>query len=147
MSIQGHIEQDYLAAFKQHDQAKVDALRLIKSATKNEEIRLRKKELTDEETIAVLTREAKRRRESITMYQQGGRAELAAAESAELATISAYLPAQLSDQDLQQIVVGVIAELQATQKDFGKVMSAVMAKVKGQADGNRVSAAVKQSLP
>lgn len=146
MPIQAQIEKDYLVAFKGHDQSKVDVLRLMKAAMKNAEIELRVKTLDDTQAITVLTREAKRRKESITMYAQGGRAELAALESAELEMISHYLPAQLSDEQLQAIVTDVIAELKPTVKDFGKVMSAVMAKVKGQADGNRVSAAVKQSL-
>lgn len=146
MPIQHQIEQDYLTAFKGRDRQRVGALRLIKSALKNEEIHLRVQTLNDEQTIAVLTREARRRRESIAMYQQGNRPELAAAEQLELQIMSAYLPAQLDDQQLDVIVQAAIAELQATSKDFGKVMNAVMAKVKGQADGNRVSAAVKRLL-
>jgi uncharacterized protein YqeY len=146
MSIQHTIEQAYLSAFKAHDQAKVDTLRLIKAALKNAEIDLRKHELTDAETLSVLTREAKRRRESIVLYQQGNRPELAAIEQSELTVIEAFLPAQLSDDELQAITASVITELKPTPKDFGKVMSAVMAKVKGQADGNRVTAVVKTLL-
>ncbi len=146
MPIHQQIEQDYLTAFKAHDQARVDVLRLVKAALKNAEIDLRKHELSDAEATAVLMKEAKQRKESIAMYQQGNRPELAAIETAELAAISAYLPAQMSDADLASVVAGVIAELKPTVKDFGKVMSAVMAKVKGQADGSRVSAAVKQQL-
>lgn len=146
MPIQQQIEQDYLAAFRAHDQAKVDALRMLKSAMKNEEIKLRVRELDDEQALAVLTRESKRRRESATMYQQGNRPELAAHEEAEFQLITAYLPAQLSDDELTSIVTTTIATQQATKKDFGKVMGAVIAQVKGRADGNRVSAAVKQLL-
>ena len=146
MPIHVDIEQDYLKSFKAHDQARVDVLRLIKAALKNAEIELRKHMLDDADTTAVLMREAKRRRESIAMYQQGNRPELVALEEAELKVINEYLPAQMSQTEIEQVVSGVIAELKPTPKDFGKVMSAVMAKVKGQADGQLVSAAVKALL-
>ena len=146
MSIQDQLHQDYLTAFKGHDQKTVDALRLMKAAVKNAEIELRHEPLTDPEVIIVLTREAKRRKESITVYQQGKRDDLAAIEALELTVIEKYLPSQMTDEALQAMVTTVINELKPTAKDFGKVMSAVMAKVKGQADGNRVSAAVKQHL-
>ena len=145
MPIHEAIEQDYLKSFKAHDQARVDVLRLIKAALKNAEIELRHS-LTDPETVAVLMREAKRRKESITMFGQGNRPELAAVEEAELKVIAEYLPAQMDDQAIEKIVAEVIAEQQAMAKDFGKVMSAVMAKVKGQADGQKVTAAVKALL-
>ena len=145
MPIHEDIEQDYQRSFKAHDQARVDILRLIKAALKNAEIELHHT-LTDPDTIAVLMREAKRRKESITLYNQGNRPELAALEEGELKVISEYLPAQMSAEAIKNIVSAVIAELNPTPKDFGKVMSAVMAKVKGQADGQAVSAAVKALL-
>jgi uncharacterized protein len=145
MPIHEDIEQDYLKSFKAHDQARVDVLRLIKAAIKNAEIELRHT-ITDPETVAVLMREAKRRKESITLYNQGNRPELAANEEAELKIIAEYLPAQLDDEAIQKLVTDAIAELKPTPKDFGKVMSAVMAKAKGQADGQRVSATVKALL-
>lgn len=146
MPIHQEIEQDYLKSFKAHDQARVDVLRLIKAALKNHEIELREGILNDAETTAVLMKEAKKRKESITLYNQGNRPELAAIEEAELKIISEYLPAQMGDDELQKIVAAIVTETTATAKDFGKVMSAVMAKVKGQADGSRVSAAVKALL-
>lgn len=146
MPIHELIEQDYQKSFKAHDQARVDVLRLIKAALKNKEIEVRKQVLTDTETIAVLMHEAKHRRESIAMYRQGNRPELAAIEEAELKVISEYLPAQMSEEEIRKAVADVIAELKPSPKDFGKVMSAAMAKVKGQADGQLVSAAVKELL-
>ncbi len=146
MMLHEQIEHDYLEAFKARRQAKVDVLRLIKAAIKNREIELRHQHLTDEEVIAVMTKEAKRRREAIAMYEQGGRPELAAKENAELQELMYYLPTQLSDGELETIIASVIAELKATPKDFGRVMSAAMAKAEGQADGSRVSAAVKKVL-
>ena len=145
MPIHEEIEQDYQRSFKAHDQARVDVLRLIKAALKNAEIDLRHT-LTDPDTTAVLMREAKRRKESISLYQQGNRPELAAIEEAELKIIAEYLPAQMDDVTMNKIVAEVITELKPTPKDYGKVMSAVMARVKGQADGQRVSAAVKALL-
>ncbi len=146
MPIHLDIEQDYLKSFKAHDQARVSVLRLIKAALKNSEIELRKHELSEVESMAVLMREAKKRKESIALYLQGNRPELAALEEAELKIISEYLPAQMEDEVLQGIVSGIISEMKPSQKDFGKVMAAVMAKVKGQADGNRVTAMVKTLL-
>ena len=119
---------------------------MVKAAIKNAEIDLRKHELTDAEATTVLMKEAKKRKESIAMYRQGNRPELAAAEEAELTAISSYLPTQMSDEEIAMAVGATVAELKPTPKDFGRVMSAVMAKVKGQADGNRVAAAVKQLL-
>lgn len=146
MSLHEQIAQDYLTAFKGHQQDRTNALRLVKAALKNAEIELRHEPLTDDEIVTVLTREAKRRRESIAAYTQGQRPDLAATEELELKFISGYLPAQLDDAALTGLVTASIAELPTGPKDFGQVMSAVMAKVKGQADGHRVAAAVKQQL-
>jgi uncharacterized protein YqeY len=146
MTLHERIEHDYLVAFKAHEQSKVNLLRMMKAAMKNAEIELRVETLNDEQAIAVLSREAKRRRESADAFTKGGRQDLATQELAECDLIHTYLPAQLGDDELNTIVTATIAELQATPKEFGKVMSAVMAKVKGQADGNRVSAAVRNVL-
>ncbi len=139
------IEDDYKVAFKAHQDAKVNVLRMVKAAIKNAEIQARHT-LNDDEIIAVMTKEAKRRREAIAMYQQANRQDLVTSENAELQELMYYLPTEMSDSELDQVVTGVIAELKPTPKDFGKVMSAVMAKVKGQADGSRVSARVKANL-
>lgn len=139
------IEQEYKEAFKARQTDKVNMLRMVKAAHKNAEIEARH-DLSEAEMIAVLQKEAKRRRESIAMYTQGNRPDLVAQETAELAELEKFLPAPMSDADLQRITQGVIDELQPTPKDFGKVMSAVMAKVAGQADGNRVAAVVKTIL-
>lgn len=145
MTLQERIDLDYKAAFKQHDSHAVDAFRMLKTAIKNAEIDARH-ELTDEETTAVITREAKRRREAVAMFQQGNRADLVETEKAQLKVIERYLPAQMDDEELTKVINGVITEMSATAKDFGKVMSAAMSKVKGQADGTRVSALVKANL-
>lgn len=145
MALLQQIENDYRTAFKARHQAKVNVLRMVKAALKNAEIAARH-DLNDEEIIAVMTKEAKRRREAIAMFQQAGRQELVDAENGELQELMFYLPTEMSDSELDQVVATTIAELKPTVKDFGKVMSAVMAKVKGQADGNRVAARVKANL-
>jgi len=145
MTLQNRINDDYMAAFKQHETTAVDAYRMLKTAVKNAEIEARH-ELSDEETLAVVAKEAKRRRESIAMFTSGGRQDLATHEQAQLAVIEKYLPAQMSDDEISTIVTTVIADLNATPKEFGKVMSAAMAKIAGRADGTRVSAAVKARL-
>lgn len=139
------IESEYKTAFKAHQQTKVNVLRLIKSALENAEIAARR-DLNDEEVIAVLQREAKKRREAMALYQQGGRPEKSAEEQAELDEIARFLPAQMSDEELKVIVQATVTELSSGPADFGTVMGAVMKKVKGQVDGHRVSAAVKQVL-
>lgn len=146
MKLIEQIEAEYKVAYKAHNQPKVNVLRLVKSALKNEEIALRKHVLEEAEEIAVLTREAKRRREAIAMYQKAGHIERAAGEQAELIELEKFLPAQMTDESLQTLVQATAAEIKAGPADFGKVMGAVMKKVQGQADGNRVSAAVKKVL-
>lgn len=118
---------------------------MLKSAIKNTAIHQRH-ELTDEEVFEVVVREAKRRRESIEMFRTGGRNDLVGREEEQLKIIEKYLPAQLSEAELQTITQEVIQSLKATAKDFGRVMSAVMGRVKGQADGHRVSTMVKTLL-
>ncbi|MBI3573122.1 MAG: GatB/YqeY domain-containing protein [Candidatus Kerfeldbacteria bacterium] len=145
MGMLDDIEAQYKEAFKAHHQPLVDALRLMKAAIKNEEIAVRHP-LDDAQAVVVLQREAKHRREALATYAAAGRQDLAAKEQAELDIMSKFLPAALSDAALEAMVVATIADLQAGQKDFGKVMSAVMAKAQGQADGQRVSAVVKVHL-
>jgi uncharacterized protein YqeY len=145
MTLQERIDIDYKDAFKRHEKHAVDAFRMLKTAVKNAEIEARH-ELSDDETMAVIAREAKRRRESVTMFKQGNRPDLVETETAQLKVIERYLPAQMSDEDLTAVIKGIIAETSATVKDFGKVMGAAMAKVKGQADGSRVTAIVKANL-
>jgi len=145
MSLQTTLDTDYKTALKAHDEQAVSVYRMLKSAVKNAEIDARH-ELSDEETISVLQKEVKRRREAATIFKDGGRPELAAKEEADIPLIEKYLPAQMTDEDLATIVKEIIAAQSATAQDFGKVMGAVMAKVKGQADGSRVTPLVKKLL-
>ena len=112
----------------------------------NQEIQ-NKKALTDYQIVGVLGTAAKKHRDSIAQFQQGGRSDLAQREQAELRIIESYLPAQLPPEEVKKVVAAAVAELKPQgQKDFGKVMQTVMAKVKGQAPGTLVSQLVKEAL-
>ena len=145
MTLQQTLDADYKAAFKAHDSAAVETYRMVKSAIKNTEIEARH-ELSDEETVTVLQREVKRRRESALAFRDGNREDLAVKEDAEIALIGKYLPEQMTDEALETIVQEIITAQSATAKDFGKVMGAVMVRVKGLADGSRVTPMVKKLL-
>ena len=141
MAIADQIKVDLQGAMRAGDKQQVGALRLVLS-----ELQKAAKEGGDDE-VAVLRRERKRRQEAARAFRDGGRAELATAEEAEAEIIGAYLPAELSDEELDSIVAEVIAETGAVEmKQMGVAMQAAMAKVAGRADGSRVSAKVKQAL-
>lgn len=121
-------------------------LRLLVASLQNERIKMGH-DLSEAEAAAVLQREAKQRRDSIAAFGQGHRPELAAAEEQELEIISAYLPAEMSNQELGALIDAVIKDVNATSiAEVGLVMGAVMKQVAGRADGNRVSELVRQRL-
>ena len=126
---------------KAREKERVHALRLIAS-----ELQKAEKDQSGDE-VQVLQRERKRRLEAAEAYRDGGRDEQAESEEREAAIIASYMPEQLSDQQLEAIVGDAVAESGASSpREMGKVMALVMPKVKGQADGKRVSAAVKEKL-
>lgn len=140
-SILERIQGDTREAMKAGEKSRVSTLRMITSALQQDE-----KEGAGD-AVAVLQRERKKRLEAATAYSDGGRAEQAEAERSEAETIAAYLPEQISDDELERLVDEAIAGSGASsQADIGKVMGAVMPAVKGRADGNRVSAAVRERL-
>ena len=133
-------------AIKNKNTRRHDVLRLLQSAIKQEEVDSRK-ELTGDDITAILQREAKRRRESITDYESGGREDLVQQEREELEIIEEFLPRQLSEAEIAVIVDEVIAETGVTSsKEMGKVMGQVMARVKGLADGKQVNQVVRDKL-
>jgi uncharacterized protein YqeY len=141
MPVIDRIQEDVRAALKAGERDRVHALRLIVS-----ELQKAAKDSSADE-LEVLQRERKRRLEAAEAYREGGREELASAEEREAEIISAYMPAQLSDEELGTIVGDAVAESGASSpKEMGKVMSLVMPKVKGRADGKRVSAVVGEKL-
>jgi uncharacterized protein len=141
MSLLERLQADTATALKAGDRERVDALRLVTS-----ELQKAAKEGGDDET-AVLQRERKRRLEAADAYREAGRDDLAAGEQREAELIEKYMPEQISDEELQAIVGDAVAESGASSpQEMGKVMSLVMPKVKGRADGKRVSAVVKEKL-
>jgi uncharacterized protein YqeY len=141
VTVADRVKQDVVLAMKQGDKDRVQALRLVLS-----ELQKDAKEGDGDET-AVLRRERKRRQESARAFREGGRDELASAEEAEAEIIDAYLPEELSDEELDSIVAAAIAETGAVEmKQMGVAMKAAMAKTGGRADGSRVSAMVKRAL-
>jgi uncharacterized protein YqeY len=141
MSLLEQIQDDVKGAMKAGERDRVHALRLVV----NELQKAAKEDGGDE--VEVLQRERKRRLEAAEAYREGGRTDLAEAEEHEAELIAGYMPEQLSDEELNAIVGDAVAESGASSpQEMGKVMALVMPKVKGRADGKRVSAAVKEKL-
>jgi len=142
MPLLEEVKSDVTAALKAGDKERAGALRLVVS-----ELQKAAKEGSGGDELQVLQRERKRRLESAKAYREGGREDLATAEEREAQLIDAYLPEQLSDEDLHAIVGDAVAELGASSpKEMGKVMAIVMPKVQGRADGRRVSDAARELL-
>jgi uncharacterized protein YqeY len=140
------IDKDVKTAMKSGDATRRDALRLVLSSLRDAEKDARRP-LTEEESQTVLRRELKRRREAAQAFHDAGHAERAAAEESEAALIEGYLPAQLSDDDVEVIVESAIAKLGARSlKDMGQVMREAMALAAGRADGKRVQERVRSRL-
>jgi uncharacterized protein YqeY len=141
MSLAESVKQDLTTAMKAGEKARVGALRLVLS-----ELQKAAKDGNDDE-LAVLRRERKRRLESAEAFRNAGRVELAEGEESEAAVISAYLPAELGDEELRAIVTQAIADTGASSpKDLGGVMKVAMERAGGRADGKRVSAAAREAL-
>ena len=142
---------DMKEAMKAGDKGKLGAIRLIQAALKDKDIEARgagKGQATDEEILALLQKMIKQRQESITMYEQGGRAELAAQEKAEAEVISSYLPKQMDDAEMKAAIEAAIAETgAASMKDMGKVVGTLRGKYAGRMDFAKASGLVKEMLP
>lgn len=149
MSLKQKIFEDLKEAMKAGDAIKRDALRMLDSMIKNAEIEKKKKEegLSDAEVQEVIARAVKQRRDSVEQYKSGGREDLAEKESKEIEILLGYLPAQLGEDKVREIVKEIIAEIGAVSKaEIGKVMGAAMGRLKGQADGNVVKKIVEEEL-
>jgi hypothetical protein len=146
MSLKEQIDADYKAAMKARDDLKVSVLRLLRSAIHNAEID-KQRALTDDEILGVIQSEVQKRHESIEAFQQGGRQDLVEREQAELAILESYLPKALTREELEALVRETVREVGALSvRDMGKVMSALMPKVRGRADEREVSNLVRQIL-
>jgi uncharacterized protein len=146
MSLKQKINDDVKAAMLAKDTERRDTIRLLTAAIKQKEVDERI-ELDDAGVIAVIDKMVKQRKDSIAAFEQGGRADLAAKEAAELVVLQAYLPARLSADEVAAEVKVIVAELGAKGPgDMGKVMGAVKSRLAGKADMGQVSAAVKAAL-
>jgi len=146
MSLLKRLDEDLKAAMKRSEAVRLSALRMAKAAIKNVQID-KGRELSDEEILAVLVSMAKQRRESIEQFSRGGREELAEKERQELAVLQAYMPAQLTPDEIDILILQAIQESSArSEADMGRVMKLLMPKIKGVADGKWVNTRVKELL-
>jgi uncharacterized protein YqeY len=147
-ALKDRLRSDLTAAMKARDEVTVRTLRMaLTSVTKEEVAGTTARELSDDEVLTVLTREAKRRREAADAFAAAGRDEQAEAERAEGAVLGAYLPAQLSDDELGELVTVAIEETGASApRDMGQVMKVLTPRVAGRAEGGRVAAEVRRRL-
>lgn len=143
------IQEDLKAAMIARDEAKLSAIRMLKSALQYYEIQKGGAgyTATDEDVIDVIGREIKKRKESIDLYEKGGRQELADKEKAEVEVLQAYLPEQMSEDEVRLLVEEAIKQTGASfMQDMGRVMGTLISKTKGKADAGLVSQLVKQKL-
>ncbi|WP_283587651.1 GatB/YqeY domain-containing protein [Limosilactobacillus viscerum] len=146
MSLLQDLTKQMVTAMKSRDKETLATVRMLKAAVQNAQIEAGH-DLTPDEEVAVMSREYKQRKESLAEFEKAGRQDLVDKTNNELKVVEQYLPKQLSADDVQKIVKETIDQVGASSmKDFGKVMGAVMPKVKGQADGKVVNQAVKDIL-
>lgn len=163
MNLKEKIQSDLMQAIKSGDSLKLSVLRMVLATIHNKEIEKRAKlsksekisptelekqsQLSEEEVLEALLSETKKRKEAIIEYEKGNRQDLVEKEKSELEMLKRYLPEELSDEELRKMAVEAIKEVGAqTSKDFGKVMSFLMPKIKGRADGAKASQIVKELL-
>jgi uncharacterized protein len=147
-TLKSTLHADLNAAMRQRDQVRTGTLRMVLTAVTNEEVSgTSARELSDDEVLKVVVKEAKKRREAASAYTDAGRPELAEKEVAELGVLEDYLPAQLSDDELEALVAQAVQTTGATgMGQMGAVMKATQPLVAGRAEGGRVAAAVKKAL-
>jgi uncharacterized protein len=147
MSLLEKLNQDMKQAMKNKEKDKLIVIRMVKAALQNEAIKLGKKDLSEEEDLSVLSRELKQRKDSLQEFKKADRLDLVEKTQAEIDVLVDYMPEQLSEDELFEIVKQTVSEVNATSKaDMGKVMGALMPKVKGKADGSLVNKLVQQQL-
>lgn len=146
MGLAERLDADMKQAMKGKDKVRLSTIRLIRTAIKNAEID-QKITLTDDDILTVLNRELKQRRDSLQAFKDAGRSDLIDQVQQEISVLQDYLPAQLSEEEVREIVVSTIAEVGASsKKDMGKVMGALMPKVQGRADGKLINQLVQSHL-
>ncbi|MGF9963214.1 GatB/YqeY domain-containing protein [Bacillus rhizoplanae] len=146
MSLLGRLNDDMKQAMKNKEKQKLTVIRMVKAALQNEEIKLQHS-LAEDEELTVLAREVKQYKDSLLEFEKAGREDLVDKLKSEIQILETYLPEQLTEEELATVIQQVISEVGAASKaDMGKVMSAVMPKVKGKADGSQVNKLVSQLL-
>jgi len=146
VSLLSKLNDDMKTAMKAKEKETLQVIRMLKASLQNEQIKVGR-DLTEDEELTVLSREMKQRRDSLTEFEKAGREDLTEKVKGEITIVEQYLPAQLTDEEIRQIVVDAIEKTGASSpKEFGKVMGLVMPQVKGKADGNQVNAVVKELL-
>ena len=148
MALKEKLQNDLTSAMRARDEVRSATIRMILTAVKNEEVSGKEaRELNDQEVITVLSREAKKRREAAEAFEQAGAADRAANEKAEGAIIAEYLPAQLSESEIKDLISAAIKETGAAgPQQMGLVMKSIQPKIAGRADGGLVSSLVKAAL-
>ncbi|MGG1960189.1 GatB/YqeY domain-containing protein [Bacillus pumilus] len=147
MSLLEQLNSDMKLMMKNREKDKLVVIRMVKASLQNEAIKLKKDSLTGDEELTVLSREIKQRRDSLHEFSKANRLDLVDKVQKEIDILDVYLPEQLSEEELQTIVKETIAETGASSKaDMGKVMSAIMPKVKGKADGAVINRLVSEQL-
>ncbi|RYL90396.1 GatB/YqeY domain-containing protein [Sporolactobacillus sp. Y61] len=146
MNLVDRLTADMKQAMKARDKDRLTVIRMIKTSLHNESIR-RRKELSDEEALSVLTHELKQRKDSLQEFKKAERQDLIDEVRKEIAIVQSYMPEQLSENEVNSIVDQVISEVGAVSKtEIGKVMKAIMPKVKGRADGSLINRLVRSKL-
>lgn len=147
MGLREQLREDLKAAMRAQDATRRGTIRMLEAAIKNAEIEKRGKELGDPDILAILQRQLKQRRDSIEQFERGGRQDLADIERAEIEVIQAYLPEQLSEDDIEAAAKRIIDQTGAAGPgDRGKVMGALMQELRGKADGSAVNSVVSRLL-
>ncbi|MFC4558858.1 GatB/YqeY domain-containing protein [Virgibacillus kekensis] len=147
MTLHEQLNQDMKQAMKDKDKERLSVIRMVKSSLQNEKIKLGNKELSEDEELTILSRELKQRKDSLQEFEAAGRDDLVEKLETEINILQEYMPEQLSEEELEAIVQSTISEVDATsKKDMGKVMSAIMPKVKGKADGSQINKLVQKHL-
>jgi uncharacterized protein YqeY len=146
MSLGERLNEDMKQAMKSQDKFRLSVIRMVRSSIKNQEIDL-KRTLDDNEVLDILSREIKQRKDSLQEFEKAGRGDLVESLKAELVILAEYQPQQLTEEEVKAIVQETIEQVGASSKaDMGKVMTALMPKVKGRADGKIVNGLVQQLL-
>jgi hypothetical protein len=147
MTLLEKLNQDMKQAMKNKDKHTLSVIRMVKASIQNETIKFGKDTLSEDEELTVLSREVKQRKDSLQEFKSAGRDDLVEKTESELNILQEYMPEQLSNEELEEIIQSTIKEVNAaSKKDIGKVMSAVMPKVKGKADGSQINKIVQKQL-